>query len=208
MVQCLFFQWQRAHLLWWPYCGYTKSDCCSQQGCDTPAQCLIGLIGYSYQQVATSSPEAGLQRTSRLSMLGPEQFGDGWPTGKWFPGAHEWGQNVQKRHVLVCEGSLCPRELLDVSGPGLGEAGRYKGHHCLEGCCFRPSASLQFTKRGCKHFTRCSESFNGDSGHPERSPNEHHKGIQRSLDHKDKGQIYVKYCLFQSIIPVIYAVET
>jgi len=32
MVQCLFFQWQRAHLLWWPYCGYTKSDCCSQQG--------------------------------------------------------------------------------------------------------------------------------------------------------------------------------
>ena len=32
---------------------------------------------------------------------------------------------MQKRHVLVCEGSLCPRELPDVSGPGLGEAGRY-----------------------------------------------------------------------------------
>ena len=29
--------------------------------CDTPAQGLIGLIGYSYQQVATSFPEAGLQ---------------------------------------------------------------------------------------------------------------------------------------------------
>ena len=45
--------------------------------CDTPAQGLIGLIGYSYQQVATSFPEAGLQRTPRLSMLGPEKFGDG-----------------------------------------------------------------------------------------------------------------------------------
>ena len=33
---------------------------------------------------------------------------------------------MQKRHVLVCEGSLCPRELPDVSGPGLGEAGRYR----------------------------------------------------------------------------------
>jgi len=32
---------------------------------------------------------------------------------------------VQKRHVLVCEGSLCPRKLSDVSGSGLGEAGRY-----------------------------------------------------------------------------------
>ena len=34
---------------------------------------------------------------------------------------------MQKRHVLVCEGSLCPRKLSDVSGPGLGEAGRYIG---------------------------------------------------------------------------------
>ena len=32
---------------------------------------------------------------------------------------------MQKRHVLVCEGSLYPRKLSDVSGPGLGEAGRY-----------------------------------------------------------------------------------
>ena len=48
-----------------------------EAGCDTPAQGLIGLIGYSYQQVATSFPEAGLQRTPRLSVLGPEKFGDG-----------------------------------------------------------------------------------------------------------------------------------
>ena len=26
--------------------------------------------------------------------------------------------------MLVCEGSLCPKKLSDVSGPGLGEAGR------------------------------------------------------------------------------------
>ena len=40
-------------------------------------QGLIGLIGYSYQQVATSFLEAGLQRTPRLSVLGLEKFGDG-----------------------------------------------------------------------------------------------------------------------------------
>ena len=33
---------------------------------------------------------------------------------------------MQKRLVLVCEDSLCPRKQLDVSGPGLGEAGRYR----------------------------------------------------------------------------------
>ena len=38
---------------------------------------LIGLIEYSYQQVATFFLEADLQRTPRLSVLGPEQFGDG-----------------------------------------------------------------------------------------------------------------------------------
>ena len=60
---------------------------------------LIELIEYSYQQVATSFPEADLEKTPKLS--------------------------VQKRHVLVCEGSLCPIKLPDVNGPGLGEAGRY-----------------------------------------------------------------------------------
>ena len=45
--------------------------------CDIPTQGLIGLIGYSYQQVATFFLEADLQRTLRLSVLGLEQFGDG-----------------------------------------------------------------------------------------------------------------------------------
>jgi hypothetical protein len=45
--------------------------------CNIPAQGLIGLIGYSYQQVATSFSEAHLQRTMRLSVLGLEQFQDG-----------------------------------------------------------------------------------------------------------------------------------
>ena len=33
---------------------------------------------------------------------------------------------MQKRLVLVCEDSLCPKKQPDVSGPGLGEAGRYR----------------------------------------------------------------------------------
>ena len=45
--------------------------------CDILAQGSIGLIGYSYQQVATSFPEAHLKRTPGLSVLGPEQFEDG-----------------------------------------------------------------------------------------------------------------------------------
>ena len=32
---------------------------------------------------------------------------------------------MQKRLVLVCEGSLCPIKLPEVSRPGLEEAGRY-----------------------------------------------------------------------------------
>jgi hypothetical protein len=42
-----------------------------------PAQGLTGLIGYSYQQVATSFSEIHLQKTLRLSMFGLEQFQDG-----------------------------------------------------------------------------------------------------------------------------------
>jgi hypothetical protein len=44
--------------------------------CDILAQGLIGLIEYSYQQ-GTSFLEAYLKRTSRLSVLGSEQFWDG-----------------------------------------------------------------------------------------------------------------------------------
>jgi hypothetical protein len=45
--------------------------------CNIPAQGLTGLIGYSYQQVVTSFPEANLQRTLKLSVFGLEQFQDG-----------------------------------------------------------------------------------------------------------------------------------
>ena len=47
------------------------------KGCEILAQGSIRLIGYSYQQVATSFPEAHSKRTSRLSVLGSEQFEDG-----------------------------------------------------------------------------------------------------------------------------------
>ena len=39
---------------------------------------------------------------------------------------------MQKRHVLVCEDSLCPKKQPDVSGPGLGEAGRYINDRTIE----------------------------------------------------------------------------
>ena len=44
---------------------------------DIPAQGLIELIEYSYQQGASSFSEAYLERTSKLSVLGLEQFGMG-----------------------------------------------------------------------------------------------------------------------------------
>jgi hypothetical protein len=42
--------------------------------CNIPAQGLTGLIGYSYQQVATSFLEAHLERTPKLSVLGLERW--------------------------------------------------------------------------------------------------------------------------------------
>jgi hypothetical protein len=46
-------------------------------GWDILAQGLIELIEYSYQQGASSFSEAYLERTSKLSVLGLEQFGMG-----------------------------------------------------------------------------------------------------------------------------------
>jgi hypothetical protein len=46
-------------------------------GCDILAQDLIGLIEYLYHQGIPSSLEAQLQRTSGLSVFGPEQIQDG-----------------------------------------------------------------------------------------------------------------------------------
>ena len=39
-------------------------------------------------------------------MLGLEKFKDGWPIETFFSGVHEWGQSMQKRLMLVYEGSL------------------------------------------------------------------------------------------------------
>jgi hypothetical protein len=39
-------------------------------------------------------------------VLGLERFEDGWPTGKLFPDAHEWGQSALKRLVLIRGASL------------------------------------------------------------------------------------------------------
>jgi hypothetical protein len=60
------------------------------------------LISTRYTFFSGSSSE----KNSGLSVLGLERFGDGWPTEKSFPDAHEWGQSTQKRLVLVCGASL------------------------------------------------------------------------------------------------------
>jgi hypothetical protein len=52
-------------------------DILAQVDGDILDQGLIELIEYSYQQGASSFLEACLERTSRLSVLGPEQFWDG-----------------------------------------------------------------------------------------------------------------------------------
>jgi hypothetical protein len=48
-------------------------DILAQMDDDFLAQCLIELLEYSYQQDASYFSEACLERTSRLSVVGPEQ---------------------------------------------------------------------------------------------------------------------------------------
>jgi len=65
-------------VIFWPYHGVQLPGVLDDVGrCDIPAQGLIELIEYSCQQVATSFPEANLERTLKLSVLGLEQFRDG-----------------------------------------------------------------------------------------------------------------------------------
>jgi hypothetical protein len=62
-----------------PGLGLTDEDVSLLRGvdCDILIQALIGLIEYSYHQCIPSFLKAQLQRTSGLSVLGPEQFQDG-----------------------------------------------------------------------------------------------------------------------------------
>jgi len=64
--------------------GWHLRNILDGEGTCTPDLGLIGLIGDSYQQVATSFSEAHLERTLKLSVLGLEKFRDG-----YFPGARE-----------------------------------------------------------------------------------------------------------------------
>ena len=62
---------------------------------------------------------------------------------------------MQKRLVLVCEDSLCPIKQPDVSGPGLGEAGRYiGGTHGSAGPRVAPLA-LSFSCVACLSVVCC-----------------------------------------------------
>jgi hypothetical protein len=114
--------------------------------CDIPAQGWIRLIEYSYQQVATSFPEAGFERTLRLSVLALEQFRDEWPIEKFFPGAHEWGQSVQRWYqsrplqlyvyMNMYAGIRCIRD-----DP---RCGRMTWRMCAENCLY-----IRGANRGC-----------------------------------------------------------
>jgi hypothetical protein len=68
-----------------PGLGLTDEDISLLRGvdCDILTQGLIGLIEYSYHQGIPSFLEAHLQRTPGLSVLGPEQFQDGWSIEKF-----------------------------------------------------------------------------------------------------------------------------
>jgi hypothetical protein len=65
--------------------GLTDEDVNLLRGvdCDILAQGLIKLIKYPYQQDASCFSEAYLERTSKLSMLGLEQFGMGDRSGSF-----------------------------------------------------------------------------------------------------------------------------
>ena len=82
------------------------------------------MIDYSYQQGIPSFPGAHSKRTPKLSVLGLEQFEDGWLTGKLIPGPHEFRTKCAEGLVLVCKASIDPRrnsqepvyELMDLAG--------------------------------------------------------------------------------------------
>jgi hypothetical protein len=74
--------------------------------CDILTQGLIGLIKYSYHQGIPSFPEAQLQRTLGLSVLGPEHFQDGCPTGKFSRVCTSEDKSAQKRLGLGYGASL------------------------------------------------------------------------------------------------------
>jgi hypothetical protein len=62
----------------WSRTGETHvCDILAQREGDILAQGLIELVEHSYQQGASSFSKAYLKRTSRLSVLGLEQFGMG-----------------------------------------------------------------------------------------------------------------------------------
>jgi hypothetical protein len=91
-------------------------------GWDILAQGLIELIVYSYQQGASSFSEAYLERTSKLSVVGLEQFGMGDRLGS-FPRVHMSEDKVRIKDLCWFVGTIYdPRELPVVStaGPEIG----------------------------------------------------------------------------------------
>jgi hypothetical protein len=74
--------WPRGNV---PDLGLTDEDVGLLKGvdCDILTQALIGLIKYSYRQDISSFLKVHLQKTPELSVLGLEQFQDGWSIEKF-----------------------------------------------------------------------------------------------------------------------------
>ena len=94
--------------LWSNYCQtmvykiiVTKSSLCFRiiisngERCDTMWQGLIGLIWYIYQQSTKVFSKEELNGTKKLSVLGLEQFEDGWPSAKLNTMSQKWLKNYQ-----------------------------------------------------------------------------------------------------------------
>jgi hypothetical protein len=104
--------------------GLTDEDVGLLRGVDYDilTQGLIELIGYPYQRDASPFSEAYLERTSKLSMLGLEQFGMGDRPGS-FSRVRMSEDKVRTKDSCWSVGTIYdPRELPGVSTavPGIG----------------------------------------------------------------------------------------
>ena len=92
--------------------------------CNTRAQGLIGLIGYSYQQVATSFSGSPSLENSKVKRAWPGAMGDR-------PGSSSQVRTsedkVRRKDKCWSVRAVCILvKLPDISGPSLGEVGRYR----------------------------------------------------------------------------------
>jgi hypothetical protein len=97
--------------------------CTRPNHCDILAQGLIELIEYPYQQGASSFSETYLESTSKLSVLGLEQFGMGDRLGNFLGCSWVRTKCAQKTRVGLWGMIYDSRELpgVSIAGSGIGQ---------------------------------------------------------------------------------------